>query len=191
MTDTGPLRTQTLRAGDAFCFKYLCHNLICVRMRRSIVMLNGFFVGDFPERGSSDLNTVRSLTVQSRVPVVTNIALVLTQGVNKPLHQDSQTRIAFVLKYKGKFMDAESQKLYDSLPNKGPDHPHVKVHTRYSRKEYVSKDDQGVWGNWQNGFINACQDYVHLWAIPKDAVIRMRPAGRCMDNEEVILVEYH
>ena len=86
-------------------------------------------------------------------------------------------------------MDAESQKLYDSLPKKGPPDPQVK-HVRYSRKEHVSKDDQGVWGNWQHGFINACEDYVHLWAIPKDAVIRMRPVGRCVDNEEVILVEY-
>jgi hypothetical protein len=110
--------------------------------------------------------------------------------VNRIVDQDSQTPVAFVFKYKRKLMDAESQKLYDSLPKKGPDDSHVKMHIRYSRKEHVSKDDQGVWGNWQHGFINACQDYVHLWAIPKDAVIRMRPVGRCMDNEEVILVEY-
>lgn len=88
-------------------------------------------------------------------------------------------------------MDAESQKLYDSLPKKGTDDHHVKVYIRYSRKEYVSRDDQGVWGNWQDGFINACQDYVRLWAIPKDAIRRMRPVGRCADNEEVIMVEYH
>lgn len=87
-------------------------------------------------------------------------------------------------------MDAESQKLYDSLPTRGTVDHHAKAHTRYSRKEYVSKDDQGVWGNWQHGFINACQDYVHLWAIPKDVVIRMRPVGRCADGQEVILVEY-
>jgi hypothetical protein len=91
---------------------------------------------------------------------------------------------------KGMPMDAESQKLCDSLPRKRPDDPRARIVIRYSRKEHVSTDDQGVWGNWQDGFINACLDYVHLWAIPKDAVIRMRPAGRCTDNQEVIMVEY-
>jgi hypothetical protein len=87
-------------------------------------------------------------------------------------------------------MDAESQKLYDSLPKKAAAESSAKVYIRYSRKEHVSRDEQGVWGNWQHGFINACEDYVHLWAIPKDAVIRMRPVGRCTDDQEVIMVEY-
>jgi hypothetical protein len=132
-------------------------------------------------RGGGELHQRQALT-----------SLVEEQGVGKPLDQDSKrlNAVAFVPGYKGKLMDPESQKLYDSLPTKEPDDTRVKVHIRYSRKEYISKDEQGVWGNWQHGFINACQDYVHLWAIPKDAVIRMRPVGRCTDDHEVILVEY-
>jgi adenylylsulfate kinase-like enzyme len=73
---------------------------------------------------------------------------------------------------------------------KRADDAHVSVYIRYSRKEYVSRDDKGIWGNWQDGFINACQGYLHLWAIPNDALIRMRPAGRCTDDQELIMVEY-